>query len=333
MVGIRGDLDSLQTSIDFYLSITSKDAVLDSRTMRDRFFKMFQDEDKYREENFLVYQEKVSDDYKVNHDVEPILMGEEAVFEEGVCYFEEEVDYGEEVEEVGNIEAEEDDFVSEVYEEVEDNFANWGSSNGEETDDTEEEEEDDFVNWGSEEEDEVAEEVESYEGAEEDEEDDFVNWGNESEDDFENWGNEDVEEDEDAYSGWGSDEEVAEEDINSEEDEVFSSWGDSEEVQEDDEEVAEPLEKVEEADDLDFGMFDASFDFEEEVVQPKNKVEKVEVKETQDTISEVPKDLREFIKMYPNCEISVALKYFSKKEIDKQLSLGRVFKRKNKLMI
>lgn len=47
----------------------------------------------------------------------------------------------------------------------------------------------------------------------------------------------------------------------------------------------------------------------------------------------VPSDLREFVKLNKGCDISLALKYFSKKDIDRQLSLGRVFKRKNRLMI
>ena len=64
---------------------------------------------------------------------------------------------------------------------------------------------------------------------------------------------------------------------------------------------------------------------------PKNIV--VEVKKEVEEVIEVPKDLRDFVKLYHNCDMSFALKYFTKKEIDRQLSLGRVFKRKNRLLI
>lgn len=64
----------------------------------------------------------------------------------------------------------------------------------------------------------------------------------------------------------------------------------------------------------------------------KGEVKEEEIKEEVEEI-QVPKDLRDFVKIYNNCEMSFALKYFSKKEIDKQLSLGRVFKRKNRLLI
>lgn len=73
-----------------------------------------------------------------------------------------------------------------------------------------------------------------------------------------------------------------------------------------------------------------------EEVHESSSLDKEEVKEEEiNEVEEiqVPKDLRDFVKMYNNCEMSFALEYFSKKEIDKQLSLGRVFKRKNRLLI
>lgn len=73
-----------------------------------------------------------------------------------------------------------------------------------------------------------------------------------------------------------------------------------------------------------------------EEVHESSSLDKEEVKEEEiNEVEEiqVPKDLRDFVKIYNNCEMSFALEYFSKKEIDKQLSLGRVFKRKNRLLI
>ena len=80
MVVVRGDLDNLQSNIDFFLSITSNNASYDSKTLRDRFFSMFKQEDLQREDNFLMYRERVSDDYAIKEDVEPLLVGEEEEF-------------------------------------------------------------------------------------------------------------------------------------------------------------------------------------------------------------------------------------------------------------
>lgn len=48
---------------------------------------------------------------------------------------------------------------------------------------------------------------------------------------------------------------------------------------------------------------------------------------------EIPSDLRIFLRSHPNCELSTVKKYYSSKEIDKQLKLGRVFKRNGRLSI
>lgn len=48
---------------------------------------------------------------------------------------------------------------------------------------------------------------------------------------------------------------------------------------------------------------------------------------------DVPADLREFLRQHPCSPVSYVLKFYSKKEIDKQLALGRVYKKKGKLMI
>lgn len=49
--------------------------------------------------------------------------------------------------------------------------------------------------------------------------------------------------------------------------------------------------------------------------------------------SEEPSDLRQFVRLHPRCEISFALQYFSQKEIQKYLRLGKIFKKGNKLHI
>ena len=47
----------------------------------------------------------------------------------------------------------------------------------------------------------------------------------------------------------------------------------------------------------------------------------------------LPRDVRDFLKLHPNSDMSYVLKFYSKKDIDKQIKLGRIFKRKGKLMI
>lgn len=49
--------------------------------------------------------------------------------------------------------------------------------------------------------------------------------------------------------------------------------------------------------------------------------------------AEEPSDLRQFVRLHPRCEISFALQYFSQKEIQKYLRLGKIFKKGNKLHI
>lgn len=58
----------------------------------------------------------------------------------------------------------------------------------------------------------------------------------------------------------------------------------------------------------------------------------VDKKEKVDRDSE-PKDLREFVRKYPRCEVSFALQYFSRKEIEKYLMMGKVIKKGTKLHI
>ena len=47
----------------------------------------------------------------------------------------------------------------------------------------------------------------------------------------------------------------------------------------------------------------------------------------------LPRDVRDFLKLHPNSDMSYVLKFYSKKEIDKQIRLGKIFTRKGKLMI
>lgn len=56
-----------------------------------------------------------------------------------------------------------------------------------------------------------------------------------------------------------------------------------------------------------------------------------EVKKEETVKEEEPKDLIQFIRKHPRCEVSFALQYFSKKEIEKNIMMGRIIKKGNKL--
>lgn len=295
MVEVKGNIDNLQSSIDFYLNITSKDGVEDSRFMRDRFFEIFKREDSYRKENFLEYQDVISDNYEIDLNAEPELFGEEEVYDFDTSYFAkkvEEVEVKTEIEsvvveeEVPYIEREEEYLEDEVgYPDEEDYFSSWGNNDDEE----------DEVGWS----------------ADEEEEDEFLD-------------------------NWSTNEEQSDE-VGFDEEDNFSNWGTQEPEEEsgfDDRGVQNTKSESNEVDDL--GFFDGCFedDIVEEVVEVKNVVvEKPKTPIETVDVDTVPKDLRDFVKMHPNCELTLVYKYFTKKEVEKQLRLGRVFKRKNKLMI
>lgn len=321
---VNGSLDSLQMNIDFYLGIISKDFNSDTKVMRDRFFKIFKDEDNYREENFLVFQEKITDNYRVDFSSEPELFGDEEVYDFGACSFESDTNF-----DSNYLDTELDNLENEKKNLEEENDSSSFSSSFLETEnnylDNEEDEfvssdYDDFVDYGSLDNEEEVLETETYSLDEEEsldenvdlEDDEFieVNWVEDTS----------LDDDEFIESNWAEDD-SSDEDI--EDNESEQDWGTSsfyEDVSVNDNENEEDI-YIEDADtnSENLEIFSDSDDFLDE--------------ESEEYTDDVPSDLREFIKKYPNCEMSFALQYFSKREIDKQLSLGRVFKRKNRLLI
>ena len=445
MVVISGNLDNLQSSLDFFLSITSKTLVSDSKEMRDRFFDMFKKEDLYRKENFLLPQEKVSNDYEIIKNAEPVLVGEEESYHFGSYSFangvstqedsevtvgdEEEYPSDEEVysnevtiedeeeypsyEEVYydevTVESEED-YLSddEVYydegyineegyecvsydslegesitldikkDDVDSNYSyleiknnnleveqNDGDSNYDyleiKNNNLEVEQNDgyslsSYLEYG----DNV---LENQKDLIEKEKSSFDYKTLSSETEKTDLEIEDIELEDDEFIVHSSSENkkvvlenentessscnnfgsgvVIEEDSRVVTYEVPDSvegtiWNNFNEVDSSDSKhdrgTAEELIKEENED---FSIIEGYCNTinTEEVNEegPKNIV--VEVKKEVEEVIEVPKDLRDFVKLHHNCDMSFALKYFTKKEIDKQLSLGRVFKRKNRLLI
>ena len=172
------------------------------------------------------------------------------------------------------------------------------------------------------------------------------------EDEYEEEYEEEVE-DSDEYEEEDSDEEYEIEDSDEYEEEVNDSdeyeeeyeeeIEDSDEYEEDYEEEIEDTDSYEEPPDEEDMLeepkeqasvssdnkFVSSDNFSERASPPKK--EDIAVEEP--SIDEVPKDLRQFLRKYPRCDIKFALKYFSKKEIDKAILIGKIVRRGNKLHI
>lgn len=67
------------------------------------------------------------------------------------------------------------------------------------------------------------------------------------------------------------------------------------------------------------------------VVEQEVALKPIEVKPPVQEPTQVPTDLRAFLRSNPNCRVEVALKYFSKKEIEDAIKRGRIIKRNGTL--
>lgn len=112
-------------------------------------------------------------------------------------------------------------------------------------------------------------------------------------------------------------------DSEAEEDETFEK---SEEFIEEDEEVFEESESEE--------FIEEEVDLVDEEIEQKQEQEQVhlEVSKVEEPMS-IPSDIRVFLKQHPNSDISYVAQFYSKKEIDKQIKLGRIYKKRGKLLI
>lgn len=363
MVVVKGDINSIQRCVDNYVKVVSKKRIVDSDeevSFSDPSFSLglcssiSEDEKNCLEDEIITVEEEKCDleleddefityssysenenNYSVNEkevieneDIEldkenTNLVNESEIPELGDCedYCELEddefIDYSNGV----SSDEEDDEFIdysSGVSNNDVDDFINYeGFVTGEEVAEDYSSEDEEFT-WGSYEE---GEEVE-WENPLVADEEEVVLWENPLVDEEEEVEEEvlwdsplvDEEEDEEVYDEVGWDYTLASVETEEEHDEEVL-W---ENPLVDEEEVlwGSPIiaEEVHES---------SSLDKEEVKEEEINEVEEIQV----------PKDLRDFVKMYNNCEMSFALEYFSKKEIDKQLSLGRVFKRKNRLLI
>lgn len=317
----NGYVGDIQNALDLYLTIMSINVPSNSDRIRRELFSLFEEEDESRSANYLSLNRRVSDDYKIEYINELKLVGEEEEYKPGVKYFEEE--------EEEEVESSQDRFYGDTVEYLE-----------EEPEDSEV-----FVSVECEEvipEDDNALEKEPLEL----ENNKLSDLRDTSDQKTSSYVSDINSYDEDLEEGWGSSddsEDFVEEDYVDEDEEdiaednsIFDEeWGSEEDI--DNEPVAEEVieDTVEESfKDIEDISFDESYISDvTEKIEAGVKVVNVETPENNQEVVEVPKDLRAFVKMYPSCDMELALKYFSRKEIEKQLMMGRVFKRKNKLLI
>ena len=222
-----------------------------------------------------------------------------------------------------NYSSDEDDSADDNYSEDEDNYSS----------DEEEYQDDDYSGDEDESysEDDYSDEDESYS-----EDDDYFGDEDESysEDDYSDDGNYSNEEDEtyseDDYSDEGdesySDDDYSTEDEGSdystEEDSSYSGGTDSYEDELEDIKFEEVDKPVNIPTPIDIANQNKK-NLEPAVKQPEKVVNR----------DEEPKDLREFVRKHPRCEVSFALQYFSRKEIEKYILMGKVIKKGTKLHI
>lgn len=348
MVVVKGDINSIQRCVDNYVKVVSKKRIVDSEeevSFSDPSFSLglcssiSEDEKNCLEDEIITVEEEKCDlelegdefityssysenenNYSVNEkevieneDIEldkenTNLVNESEITELGDCE-----DY---------CELEDDEFIDYSNgvssEEEDDEFIDYSS--GVSSDDV-----DDFINYeGFVTEEEV---VEDYSSEEE-----GFSWGSYEEGEEVEWENPLVDEEVEEEVLWENP--LVDED---EEEEVYDEVGwdyplvSTETEEEHDEEVLWENPLVDEEEVLWGSPIIAEEEVHESSSLDKEEVKEEEINEVEEI--QVPKDLRDFVKMYNNCEMSFALEYFSKKEIDKQLSLGRVFKRKNRLLI
>ena len=327
MVVVKGDINSIQRCVDNYVKVVSKKRIVDSEeevSFSDPSFSLglcssISEDEKNCLEDEIITVEEEKCELELEGD-EFITYSSYSENENNYSINEKEVIENEDIE----LDKENTNLVNESeitelgdcedYCELEDDeFIDYSS--GVSSDDV-----DDFINYeGFVTEEEVVEDYSSEEGEfsrgsyEEGEE---VEWENPlvAEEEVALWENPLVDEEEEVYDEVGWDYTLASVETEEEHDEEVlweNPLVDEEEVLWGNPFIAEEVHES------------SSLDKEEVKEEEINEVEEIQV----------PKDLRDFVKMYNNCEMSFALEYFSKKEIDKQLSLGRVFKRKNRLLI
>ena len=206
--------------------------------------------------------------------------------------------------------------------------------------DSESEEDSDDEDYSSDSEEDSDDEDYSSDSDEEDSDDDYDDYDSDSEedsDDYDDYDSEDTE----------TEEEYNEDDSESEED--YDDYGESEEESPDEVKNQGVAEKSIDLDDDDFDVSSFIDSVQDEPVtkQYEHIVDKVvetpitplEVQSSNRPQQEIidrtsePTEIRAFLRKHPRCEYDFALKYFTKKQINDAIKIGKIIKKGNILKI
>lgn len=305
------DKIKVQSSLDFYLGITSVGDVNSLKELRKNMFRKFMKE--YQDINYplvnLSKQQSPPEEVEIQEDTKSSANNF--------------LQFLQKMKENSASAEEEDEFIeySQEEEDEDDEFVNSTQ---------EEEEQEEFIEYLQEE-----EEFSSEESIEEQDEipgRTYVDHGIYIEDIID--GTVPIK---DLYYGDEDNLEEDEQDVEEDYDEEEQELDDYEEVEEnsfsDEFEEDEYLEEeaIIEPTKNEISIEDGDVEKEEEVIieTPKNEVSI----EDDGLGADVPSDIRTFLKQHPNSDMLYVSKFYPKKEIEKQLKLGRIYKRKGKLFI
>ena len=244
--------------------------------------------------------------------------------------------------------------VFDTNEKVEETFEEVNNDVDDEVSEDIEDEEDSEDDYSSEEDD-----VEDY-SSEEDDSDDYSSEDSDNEDDsYEDYSSEEDSADIEDYSSEDSDEEDSEDDYSSEEDDSdddFDDYSADDSSEDDDEDIVEvqPTVQVQENIEVkqnvpkvslgqpkvdlnstedDDNMF--THEVHKEIKVPAPPIKKPVIQESEVTIEreEEPTDIRQFVRKHPRCDIAFARQYFTKKQIEDAIKIGKIVKKGNILKL
>ena len=252
--------------------------------------------------------------------------------------------------------------VEETFEEVNNNVDDEVSEDVENEEDSEDvdfsSDEDDIEDYSSEEDD--SDDYSSEDSSDED--DSYDDYSSEEDsDDIEDYSSEDSDEEDsdDDFSSEDFDDEDSEDDYSSEEDDSdddFSDYSADDSSEDDNEDIVEvqPVVQVQENIEVkqnvpkvslgqpkvdlnstedDDNMF--TQEVHEEIKVPAPPIKKPVIQESEVTIEreEEPTDIRQFVRKHPRCDIAFARQYFTKKQIEDAIKIGKIVKKGNILKL
>lgn len=108
-------------------------------------------------------------------------------------------------------------------------------------------------------------------------------------------------------------------------------WRESDKGERVNDNVEESLEEGNSEDDNIWGAFDE--EKPEEVIPKEPAIVEKEIARSEKEKVEVPREIRDFLKKHPGSTVAFVEQYYPRKEIEKGIKLGRIYKKKGKLFI